>query len=171
MTTRFVLYVSLAVGTLSLAWGYQTGGFSKAVIWILVCGGIWALAQARRWLWVPSVGFLAAVTLAGFGLWMSLPGGWMLAGALGALLAWDLSDFERRLRTAAPGDDTAGLERRHLLRLTIIAGLAFLFSLFGMLSRLEFSFEIIAFLTLLAALGLTQLIGRMRRRDEKKEER
>ena len=171
MTTRIVLYVSLVVATASLAWGYHTGGFSKAVIWILVCGAIWVAAQIWRWYWLPSLGLFAAVALAGFGLWLNLPGGWMLAGALGALFAWDLSDFERRLRTAATDDDAAGLERRHLLRLTIVAGLGFLFSLIGMFSRLEFSFEILAFLTLLAALGLTQLIGKMRRDEEKKEER
>ena len=169
--TRFVMYVSLAVGTLSLVWGYRVGGFSEAVTWILVGGALWALAQARHWWWVPSLGLLAAVILAGFGLWLDLPGGWMLAGALGSLFAWDLSDFERRLRAAAPGDDAVGLEHRHLLRLSILAALGFVSSLLGMLFRLEFSFEGVAFLALLAALGLTQLIGRMQRGEKEKVEK
>ncbi len=161
--TKFVMYVSLIVGVLSIAQGYRIVGYEAVTRWSLVFGAAWTLAEIRRWRWFASVGLLAAVTLAGYGLWIGLSSGWMLAGALGALFAWDLSDFGHRMSNAAPEDDAPGLERRHLLRLTIVASVGVIFSLFGMLARLQFSFELLAFLAILAALGLTQLVGWMRR--------
>jgi hypothetical protein len=41
-------------------------------------------------------------------------------GFVGRLLAWDLTDFMRRLRLAPLMDDLRALERRHLTRLTIV---------------------------------------------------
>ena len=88
----------------------------------------------------------------------------MLAGALSALIAWDLSDFLRRIRVAAPDDDVSSLARRHLLRLAIVTTVGLALSLFGMFFRLQFSFEWAAFLAILSALGVSLLVKRMQNR-------
>jgi hypothetical protein len=160
---RVVLFVSLVVGVASLAWGFFSSGHEAAGRWLILLGAAWCVAERKRAHWFAPLGLLAGVAAAAYGLWLNLPPGWMLAGAVGALFAWDLSEFDRRMLLAAREDDLPGLERRHLLRLTILAGAGFVFSLVGSFLTLEFSFEWAAFLALLAALGVTQLVARMRK--------
>lgn len=158
---KFVQYVSLIVGIGSLARGYLAEGRSATAYWILVLGLVWLLAEIRRWRWFLSFGFLASVAAAGYGLWVGAPAGWMLAGALSALIAWDLSDFLRRLTVAAPDDEVSSLARRHLLRLIVVSAAGLALSLFGMFFRLQLSFEWAAFLAILSALGVSLLVKRM----------
>lgn len=160
---KAVQYVSILVGAGSLAWDFYAEGHISIVRWILLVGLLWLVAEIRRWRWLGSLGLPVCIILAGLGLWMDLSLGWMLAGALGALIAWDLADFMRRAEHASPEDDVPALTRRHLLRLMIITAIGFALSMVGMIARLEFSFEWTAFLALLAALGVTQLVGWMRR--------
>jgi hypothetical protein len=159
---KFVKYVSIVVGIGSLARGYQAGGHAVPANWILGFGLIWLFAEAQRWRWFASLGFLASVAAAGVGLWLNLLLGGMLAGALGALVAWDLSDFLRRLSSVIPEDEVSGLERRHLIRLAIVTAAGLAFSLVGMFVRLRLSFEWAAFLAILSALGVNLLVKRVR---------
>jgi hypothetical protein len=117
----------------------------------------------RRWTWFSVIAILLTVTLAGFGLWIELSPGWMIAGALGGLLAWDLSDFMRRLRYAHMSDDKRALERRHLTRVTIVALIGMSLASVAMLVRLEFTLEWMMLLALVAVLGVTQLVAWLRR--------
>jgi hypothetical protein len=159
---KFVQYVSIVVGVGSLARGYQAGGHAVSANWLLVLGLVWLFAETQRWRWFASLGFLACVAAAGYGLWLNLPSGWMLAGAMGALVAWDLSDFLHRLKSAAPEDEVSALTRRHLIRLAIVTAAGLVFSLVGMFVRLRLSFEWAAFLAILSALGVSLLVKRVR---------
>ena len=161
-----VLFASLIVGVGSLAMGYFLQNQAVLARWLVLLGIAWFLAEWNQIRWASSLGLLVSVAAAAYGLWMDLSAGWMLAGAMGALMAWDWAEFSRRIRLSDLDDDARGLERSHLLRLLIVAGAGFLFSVIGMIARMEFSFEWSAFLALLAALGVTQLIARMRRGDE-----
>ena len=162
--TQVVFLLSVLIGTASLAYGYFVAGYVSLVWWIVLAGGAWIVAHLRRVYWVSSVGLLLAIVGAGFGVWMEFLPTWMLLGALGALLGWDLSDFSRRLRFASPKDDVQGMERRHLARVGVVAllggGLAYL-SLVIHIQRL--AFEVAVGLILLAALGVTRLILRLRK--------
>lgn len=160
---KAVQYFSILVGAGSLAWEYYAGGYAIFARWILLFGLVWLLAEFRHTGWLASAGFPICVAVAGVGLWLDLSLGWMLAGALGALIAWDLADFIRRVEQASAEDDVPTLTRRHLLRLTIITFIGLALSLVGMVTRLEFSFEWTAFLALLAALGVTQLVSWMKK--------
>jgi hypothetical protein len=165
---RFPLFVSLLVGVASLVMGYNAAGLSEPTRGILAFGALWAFAQFQRWRWFPSIGLFAALIGAGYGLWIGLPSGWMLAGALGALFAWDLSDFERRLRASAP-EDAPALVRRHLLRLGVLAAAGLVYSLLGMIYWWKFSLEWVGCAAILSVLGVSLLIGRMQRggKDER----
>jgi hypothetical protein len=160
---KLVQYVALIVGTASLVRGYFADGRTASAYWIIGLGAFWLLGEIRRWHWSAAFGFLVCVAAAGYGLWLDLSAGWMLAGAVGALVAWDLSGFLHRVQNAAPEDEVAGLVRRHLLRLAVVTAIGLVFSLFGMFFRLQFSFEWVAFLAILSALGVAYLIGRIRR--------
>ncbi len=158
------MVLSIIAGTLSLAYGYSQEGYSRPALWIVLLGAAWLLAEWRRMYWFASAALLLMVFVAGFGVWQEFSLRWMFLGALGGLLGWDLSEFLRRLRYAAPTDNIADLERRHLARVTIVAatglGVAYISALFEV-RRL--AFEVAVGVTLLAAFGLTRLVVRLKK--------
>jgi hypothetical protein len=162
--TIIALLFSILLGTLSLAIGYAQGGEAVYSRWLLVLAVLWLVAHFRRWYWFSSIGLLMVVIAAGYGVWQGFPVVWMLLGAIGGLLGWDLSDFARRLSYASPMDDISALERRHLERAGIVAALGLglaLLSVFIHFQRL--AFEVAVGLVLLAALGLTRLVVGLRK--------
>ncbi|MFZ5883276.1 MAG: hypothetical protein ACOYYI_05815 [Chloroflexota bacterium] len=162
--TLVAMVLSIIAGTLSLAYGYLQEGYTRPALWIALLGIAWLLAEWRRLYWFASAALLMVVFAAGFGVWQEFPLVWMFAGALGGLLGWDLSDFARRLRYAAPADNLAEMERRHLTRVGVVAllgaGLAYLSTL---LQVRRLAFEVAVGLSLLTAFGLARLMMRLRR--------
>jgi len=162
--TIIAMTLSIIIGTSSLAYGYSQAGYADPMRWIISLGIIWLLSHWRRLYWFSSIALLLMTFAAAFGVWQDFPAEWMLIGALGGLLGWDLSDFAQRLRFAAPTDDIKGMERHHLARVGIVAalglGLAYL-SLVLQVKRL--AFEVAVGLILLAVLGLTRLVMRLRK--------
>lgn len=155
----FVFSVLLGIG--SLAYAYAS--FGLLVRGLLVFGALWLFAGWKRWTWFSAIAMLVIVILAGFGMWFGVSPGWMIAGCLGGLLAWDLTDFMRRLRFAPIGEDLRTLKRHHMTRLTIIALIGAALASIPMLIRLEFTFAWGVVLTLIAIMGLTQLVAWLRR--------
>jgi len=162
--TLIAFVLSVMAGTGSLAYGYSLKGLTDPVRWFVLLGIVWILSHWRKYYWVSTLAFFLTLLGAAFGVWFRFITFWMLLGALGGLLGWDLSDFGMRLSYAAPTDDIQGMERRHLERAGIVAllglGLA-LISLYIHIERLPF--EIAVGLVLLAALGLTRLVWGLRR--------
>jgi len=162
--TIVAFILSVVISTGSLAYGYFQAALFDPARWIVLIGIVWLLAHWRKLYWFSSIALLLAVIAAGYGVWSEFPTVWMLLGALGSLLGWDLSDFSQRLRFAAPTDDIQGMERRHLARVGIVAALggalAYL-SVVIQVSRL--AFEVAVGLILLAALGVTRLVMRLRK--------
>lgn len=162
--TIVVMVLSIIFGTGSLVIGYSQAGSTDPIRWLIAMGLFWLVAQWQKWHWVSSLALLIMVIAAAYGIWKEFPAVWMILGALGGLLGWDLSDFARRLRYAAPTDDTQSMERRHLERVAIVAvlgvGLALL-SVYVQIQRL--AFEVAVGLIILAALGLTRLVIGLRR--------
>ncbi|HEX2993707.1 MAG TPA: hypothetical protein VHP14_02720 [Anaerolineales bacterium] len=162
--TLIALILSILLGTASLAKGYSQAGAMEYPRWFLLLAILWLIAHFRKWYWFSSIALLVMVVAAAYGVWQGFPAMWMLFGALGGLLGWDLSDFARRLSYASPMDDTRGMERRHLERVGIVAALGGglgLLSIFVHFQRL--AFEVAVGLVLLAALGLTRLVVGLRR--------
>jgi hypothetical protein len=132
--------------------------------WFILLGVVWILAHFRKYYWVSSVAFFITIIGAAYGVWNDLPSIWMLLGALGGLLGWDLADFARRLSYAAPTDDVQGLERRHLARVGVVAALGFGLAWLSLVVHVKrLAFEVAVGLVLLAALGLTRLVMRLRK--------
>jgi hypothetical protein len=162
--TIVALVFSVILGTSSLVIGYSQANFSDPVFWFILLGIGWLVSRWQRWHWFASIALFVMVAAAAYGVWNQFSTVWMILGALGALLGWDLSDFARRLNYAAPTDDIRGMERRHLERVGIVAvlglGLALL-SVYIHVQRL--AFEVAVGLIILAALGLTRLVIGLRR--------
>jgi hypothetical protein len=162
--TIIALVLSILLGVACLAIGYVQGGASEYSLWLLLLGAIWLVTHFRKWYWFSSIALLLIVFTAAYGVWREFPTVWMLLGALGGLLGWDLSDFARRLSYASPMDDTRGMERIHLERAGIVAGLGFGLAILSVIVRVErLAFEVAVGLVLLAALGLTRLVIGLRK--------
>lgn len=164
MLTVVAFFISVIVGTGSLAYGYSQMGMTNPARWFVLLGILWLVAHWRKYYWFSSLALFIIIAAAAFGVWVEFPIIWMLLGALGGLLGWDLSDFARRLSYAASTDDVAGMEYRHLARVGIVAALGFglaLLSLYIRINRL--AFEVAVLLVLLAVLGLTRLVIGLRK--------
>lgn len=162
--TIAAMILSIVVGTVSLAYGYLQAGLNNPSRWLLILGIVWIVAHWRKYHWFSSVALFSMLIAAAYGVWNGFTTIWMLIGALGGLLGWDLSDFARRLSYAARTDDVQGMEQRHLGRVGIVAALGFglaLLSLYIHIQRL--AFEVAVGLILLAALGLTRLVIGLRK--------
>ncbi len=162
--TLVAMILSIVLGAASLAYGYSQEGYATVALWIALMGIVWLLAEWRRLYWFASVALLLVIFVAGYGVWQEFALVWMFLGALGGLLGWDLSDFARRLRYAAPIDNIQEMERRHLARVGIVAalglGLAYLSTL---LQVRRLAFEVAVGLILFAAFGLARLVMRLRK--------
>jgi hypothetical protein len=162
--TIVVTVLSIILGISSLVIGYRQAGFDDPIKWFIALGIGWLVARWQRRHWFAPLALLIVVAAAAYGVWKEFSTVWMILAALGGLLAWDLSDFARRLSYASPTDDIRGMERRHLERVGIVAALGLglaLLSIYVHVQRL--AFEVAVGLIILAALGLTRLVIGLRR--------
>jgi hypothetical protein len=161
--TLIALLSSIVISSASLAWGFAQSGFISFSTWILILGAGWLFAVWQELNWYSSVALFLTTVAAAFGLWFGFIPGWMFAGGIFALFAWDMSDFRLRLRGMSKDDDTRGIERRHLLRVSLLALVGLVLASIAMLVRVQFTLEWSALLVVVALLGLGQLVGWLKR--------
>lgn len=162
--TTIALILSILLGNAALAIGYGQGGAAVSSVWFLLLAALWLFTHFRKWYWFSSVALLIMIIAAAYGVWLGYPTVWLVLGAVGGLLGWDLSDFARRLGYAAPMDDTRTMERRHLERAGIVAALGLGLALLSTVFHFQrLAFEVAVVLLILAALGLTRLVIGLRR--------
>ena len=160
------MIVSIVVGTASLVWGYSIADMNSPARWLAAAGVIWLLAQWRRIHWVGSIVLLVFVAAAAAGLWIGLPINLMTLGAVGGLLGWDMTEFTRRLRSAAATDDVRGMELRHMARVAIVSALGLAIAALTAIVHVKIPFELAVLLVLLAAIGLIRLVAWLQRGNE-----
>ncbi len=120
MTVIAFLFSAL-ISMASLAWGFARSGFRDVSVWIALFGLFWLFSHWRGWKWFSPLGLFLAVLLAVIGLWLDVPAGWMFSGALFALFAWDMTELREKLSQLPAREDAKGIERRHLLRVSLLA--------------------------------------------------
>lgn len=162
--TRAALFASIVLGVTALALGYVRAGWIALCLLILAFGMIWLYAQWRGYGWFSMTGLALAVFTAASGLMAGINSGWMFAGVLFSLFAWDLSEFRNRLRFASVDSNVPGMEKQHLLRLGILAIAGIVLVWLITFVHLQFSFGWLVFLALVTAVGLTQLVSWFRQR-------
>ena len=154
-------------GTDSLAFGYHLAGLTLFVRWIFFFEALWLIAVWRRWHWFTYVGIAFNLLIAALGLWLlNFSPGWMFGGAIGGLLAFDLTYFWDRVRFIASNKERRGLEARHLLRISLLAILGMTLASFAMLLKRQFTLEWTWLLVIMAAFGIIQLVVWFRARGE-----
>lgn len=155
------------MGVGSLAWGYAQVGLPQFAHWIILFGALWLISIWRRWRWFSYVGLALTFLVAALGLWfLDFPPGWMFAGAIGGLLAFDLTDFRYRLRFSASDEERRVVERRHLLRVSFLALLGVGLASWAMWLKLQFNFDWALLLAIVAVFGIVQFVIWLRRRGQ-----
>jgi hypothetical protein len=134
-------------------------GLWRVTLLIVAFGGLWLFGQRRNWGWVASAALVCFVTAAACGFWLGLSAGWMLASVVIALIAWDLTHFAWRLRSVERAELALELERSHLRRLSGVVGTGLLLAGAALLARIRLGFAAAFVVAMIAALGLSQLIG------------
>jgi len=156
--TRILRYVCPILSVGLLGSGYFLGGLRWPAVGLIVFGIIWVSGLLFHWDWIHPLGLFAASGVAAFGLFMDPSPVFLISGALLGLLAWDLSEFHNRLRMASPEDDTASLEKRHLLRLFAIALVGGCLCTFALIIHLNPSFEWMVILVFFTVWGIGRMV-------------
>jgi len=165
MTAR-LLPITIGLAAIILAVAYAVGGVWKVSPILLAMGALWWVGQKRHWNLFAPVALVGFVVAAAVGLWMSLPAGWMLAGVVAALSAWDLDYFARRLGSVERVEMRPALERLHLRRLVSVDGLGLLLAGMALVVQYKLSFDVVLVLGLVAVLGLSQMVSYLRRESD-----
>jgi len=132
--TLIPLAICIIISTASFAGGYSLAGYDGIARWIIAFGVLSLAALIFKWRRFFGLAVLFAVALASFGIWFKFTPGWMFSGAVFAFFAWDLIEFQARMKLLPPREDVSGRTRRHLIRIIFLAvsgmGLAFLLGWF-----------------------------------------
>ena len=162
--TLIALLFSIVISSISLAWGFAQRGFASLSTWMLILGAGWFFALWQDWKWYSSIALSVATLVAALGLWYGFMPGWMFAGGIFTLFAWDMTDFRHRLRLISNDKDVRGIERRHLLRVSLLALVGLLFANLAMfLARVPFTLDWGVLLVSVALLWLGQWLGWLKR--------
>jgi len=113
--------VCIIISTGSFAWGYWLAGYEEASRWIIAFGVLWLASHWRKWKWFSASAVFISLILAAFGIWFEFTSGWMLGGAAFGVFAWNLTEFQQKIKLLPPREDVKGMTRRHLLRIGLLA--------------------------------------------------
>jgi hypothetical protein len=161
LTAKLVL-VSIGLSAGAFALGSALGGLWFVALPILVLGAAWLAGWGRGWSWISSLGLALSTVAAAAGLLLGMGAGWMLAGLVAALAAWDLHHFSHTLEGVTRVEGEANLERRHLQRLLIAVGLGALLAIVALGIDVTLGFGLVLLLGLVAVLGLGQAVAFLR---------
>lgn len=163
---RWLGAISIGLASGSLAAGYGLGG---RWAWLLAIGGLgvlWLGGYWRGWPWVAVLGLVGFAGVAAAGIMEELGAGWMVAGLVAALCAWDLHYLVHSLRGLEPAEAHGVLERKHIQRLLAVAGLSMVLAAAALTIQIKLTFLLALLLGLLAAWSLGRVVGFLRRESD-----
>ena len=162
--TRFAVFATIALGAASFAFGYASARLMFLGLIAIILGAVWMYGQWRGSQRFSRVGLGVAVSAGAIGVVLGVNSGWLFAGVSFSLFAWDLMEFHNRMKFTSDEDDVPALERKHLLRLGILAAAEIILFVMTVFIHLRLGLWWLIFLAFVTALGLTQLIWRFHAR-------
>ncbi len=160
--TNIALSISIILGTGFLARGYSLAGIDIFSRWFIALGVVWLIAQYSRWDWFSAVALIIVILTASLGLWLDFHAGWLIAGSIFSLVAWDLTEFRRQMRTLTKGDGLRGIVQRHIARLSFLALAGFVFATLLLLLRGQYTSDWGMLLIVMFVLSLVQFMVGLR---------
>ena len=119
---RLSQFFHIAMSASALAWAFYAEDETRFVQIILASAFFWIVGVFNRWKRISLLGALLFALISVIGLYIELPFGWMLSGALFSYIAYDLSKFSLRLHFAKLGreENIALITRVHLSRIALM---------------------------------------------------
>jgi hypothetical protein len=149
---------SIGIAALVLALGYGLNGRWIVAPVLVGFAVLWGGLQIQGRASASAIGLAMTLLVAAVGFWLGVGAGWLLVGAVAALSAWDLDQFEQHLRRAGQVRGRLEMERRHLLRLALVDAVGILLGIVALQVQVRISFLAALLLAGLLALGAGELI-------------
>lgn len=149
--------ISAGLASAALVIAYALSPYPIVSGFLVGFGIIWQYGRLRRWEALLEAMFVFHIVAGAVGAKLGLSTGLILLGVLGALSAWDLSHFARRLHDAGNIRKRTKLVRQHFQRLslTLVVGVSCVFVALGI--SLELNLWSVIGLGLVAIWGLCQV--------------
>ncbi len=163
IVTRVALFSSVLLGVGSLARGYSEIGLDAVTRWIFILGALWLITLWNGAGWFSALALVLVFLASAFGLWFRFAPGWMFAGGIFTLIAWDLTRFRQRLIFLPAREDKRGVERRHIARLSYLSLIGLFIASITMFLRGAFTNEWGILLLTVLVLESLQLIAWLRK--------
>jgi hypothetical protein len=163
--TRYVILTSIVLCTSALTYGLISNGLIVQGVIIAVLGVAWLALYLRNITLSANLAFIlfglisAGVVWAGVSHWLAL------AGMVFALLAWDLTAFEKRLKGILNHSDVQRMERAHIARLALIIGLGVAGVFAAGVLKVDLTLGSALILAVLGIWGISALVYRLRSRE------
>lgn len=159
--TRPSLYASILICASALCYGLVITEHITSAVSAGLLGLAWIFSHLRGMKRVNTYIFALFIFITIVALWAELLPWLAFTCVIFALFAWDLSVFDQRLQFANSTDRRA-MERAHLGRLAMVAGLAVVGFIEIANLRVDLTFGAAALLALLCIWGISALVYRLR---------
>lgn len=168
--TAILLPASFVLAWAAVALGFALRGVPLFAVASLAVIAVWVIGWLRRWramkATLADISFVAVIALASVGILINAPAILMLVAVVAALIAWDLTHLDQRLR----GDKAVALrveradeiERQHIRWLLLAAGCGLAVGGLALSFRAALSFGWMFVLGVLAALALSLTLRYLR---------
>ena len=163
--TRFAILLSIVAAAGSVAYGMIDHGWLSRGILVLAIGIVWLFVYLRKMNHFSGWVFVLFGVMPALAVWMDVERLLALAGMIFALIAWDLIDFEVRLKATQHRDDARQIELAHFARLGIIIALSLLAVIIAGFVRVSLTLGSALIFVLLGIWGISTLVYRLRSRE------
>ena len=112
--------IGAALASAALVIAYALSPYPIVAGFLFGLGTIWQYGRKRRWKACLEAMFVFHIVAGAVGAELGLSTGLILLGVLGALSAWDLNHFARRLHDTGKIRSRTKLVRQHFQRLSLV---------------------------------------------------
>jgi len=166
MNRTTTLYSVILIANLLLAVGFIVNGRVEGLIVILPLALFWLLGEWRGWRWAGSLGLFLYALLAMGALWLNVIPILVILGLVTAVIAWDISSFNRLLNGMSQIHKESLLMQQYRRRLISVAVLGTVIAILATTIQINFSFVAALLLGLIAIAGFSLAISFLRQESD-----
>jgi hypothetical protein len=145
-----------------LAFSLAVSGFIYPAFGVALLGVAWLILHLRRIYRFTGLAFVLFGLISAGTLWAGIPLWYALSSLIFAMLAWDLTAFEERVKEVADRDDIRRMELSHFARLLIVIGLGLAGVVASNLIHIKLTLGSALIFALLGIWGISALVYRLR---------
>jgi len=142
----------ITIGCISA--GYLSAGHWQILPILLMLVLFWIYAKKRSVFWSASILLVVSVILTAIGIMANLSLGLMIITCAGALLCWELIQFNQSMMINSASISNIAFEKNHLQSLSIAAFSGLILSFLGSVINLNLPFGVTVFLVLMSIGGI-----------------